>query len=251
MVLVIPERTIDAWTAAEVVAVDALARIWAPDQVAQSATEPWDFAVAPARSSEKVLVLENKALNSNPAQTRVPIDIDQLLVLVGLQLMFRWPAYVGLPTISIQEVRLIAPGFPLQRALLRHIPRPFGEWHHIFRPLDVALIPQVFRAIQRGQLSTEVPTGALVGGRPLRRFLRDVTCCTDGEIVQGSAREPLPRWILTTEFARRVRAIISQLPDGGSLERYLMAHSGEALEREVPDAQVGEPLLTEQWIVIA
>ena len=221
-------------------AVDPLARIWAPDQVAQSATEPWDFAIAPARTSEKVFVLENKALtNSNAAQTRVPVDIDQLLILVGLQVMLGWPAYVGLPTISIQEVRLLLPGFPLKRALLRHIPRPFGEWHHIFRPLEVALLPQVLRAIQRGQQTTEVPTGVLIADHPLRRFLRDVTCCTDGEFVSGVAREPLPPWILTTEFARRVRAIISRLPDGGSLERHLMAHSGEAIERGPSDAAVG------------
>lgn len=59
---IIPERTIDAWTASEVIAFDFRARVWAPTPRSQAAQEPWDFAITSSRPGEKLFVLENKGL---------------------------------------------------------------------------------------------------------------------------------------------------------------------------------------------
>ena len=251
MPMVIPERTIDAWTSSEATAFDAFARVWAPDQATQGRSEPWDFAIAPTRSSEKIFMLENKGLYSRSGYTFVRIDVRQLLILIWLHQAFGLPTFVGLPHLSASEALALADSPPLHRAMLRLFPRPFGDWHEVFSPIRLARIPRVEMAIRESRRSVAVSVDLLPRGRPLRQFLRDVANCREGWLMgeEGfNVRGAPPSWTTSATFGLQLQQIASR-GRWQDIEAHFAEHQRELTEPL--DARDRTSILGEVWVVVA
>lgn len=119
--MIIPERTIDVWTALEVNRTFPGSIIWAPTTNEQAASEPWDLDVR----TPKVLVFESKGLGDRG----VRISAAQIARLSALEMSFANLAqhpivFYGLPLGSGRPARSTSgkPGSLLRAKFQRDFP---------------------------------------------------------------------------------------------------------------------------------
>jgi hypothetical protein len=209
---VIPERTIDAWTAAEILQFDPFARVWAPTPRSQANSELWDYAVSAGRKDEKLFVLENKGLyqQGKAGVAFVGLDLVQLARLTSLSNTHHLPAYYGLPGVNEGELAPATSGV-LGRAEARLTPRRFGDWHLVGPAADLLAHPPVWSAVRRGQRSKRLRVSDFPAFEGMRRFLGRTVTCEHGWNLSDSPFRPPPRSALTSQASERAWVRIQAL----------------------------------------
>lgn len=194
----IPERTIDAWSAVEIQRVLPKVRMWCPSANRQRirpqpsgepGTDPWDFLVG----ARHVFALENKALYRTAAGLGVFIDRRQHWAMLRLEALHPELAWYSLPAPTAHNLSGLLPTSPIPSlptmSEVRHR-RGFGQWMRVVSPSEVG------RACTRQQLVIPQSPGGLppppkekvfMSIEPLRRrgqrlslFLEGVASCQVG-----------------------------------------------------------------------
>jgi hypothetical protein len=254
-VAVIPERTIDAWTSAEILSFDPFARVWAPTPRSQANREIWDYAVSAGRENEKLFVLENKGLfQDNPSSaTHVTIDLVQLARLATLAVANRLPAFYGLPAITDLDARSSPPEGVVGRATLRTSPRTFGEWHRVGPAEDLVVQPRVWAAFGRRRRSCRMHVSDFPPFDGFRRFLARTVTCDHGWNLSTKAYSPPPPSALTSAASedawRRVVSLAERTHRTDQARELLLALAAENPNQtvDVIDRRLGQLV----WSVVA
>lgn len=225
--MILPERTVDAWTAAYITGRRWRARLWAPTE--QDPSERYDLGVAlgqvgaiplpPERNPwpDKVFVLEHKGVDEDKAGPFVPVRVGQLFDHLaedrsrGGQLVYYLlpdPVWRGVQPAPYGTVPAVA-----QRRT--HGPRPypggpaawpgFQVWAWVVHVED--LLTLLCALLLRGAGNRFRPSarrgsqdwicrlrpgelGAIPNGLSLRDFLSGVRRCTHGRLVEPGLAEP-------------------------------------------------------------
>lgn len=199
-IVLVPERVIDAWAVASIVARSRRALIWAPAQTAQNQQQPWDLAIQGNGKARKLLIFENKGLFGRPVQRppfslRVPLDLPQYLFLALLEAVANLPIYYGMPSLGDADLpNPLPPEIFVARAGLRASPNPFDSWQRTPTPLALLFVPRVRVAIRKRQSVVSVPCDALTAFGNFGQLVRDTLKCRAGLLVpeEGPAGLSLP-----------------------------------------------------------
>jgi hypothetical protein len=198
----IPERTIDAWTAAEILSFDPFARLWAPNPRQQRNQEPWDFASSSGRL-EKLIVIENKGLYAKDGSgaTCVDLDLVQLARMAWLETAYNLPAFYGLPGLPANDVAAVAHLPFSNRATLRTSPYVFGSWHRMAGAFSLLIHSPVASAIAARHRSLELEVVDYPATIGIRRFLGLAVGCFFGSDLSQGAMQPPPNAALSGSSA--------------------------------------------------
>lgn len=231
---ILPERTIDAWFAARVLAGMPRALLWAPSPPAQSLTgpQPWDFATTPSESELKVFVVETKALLGNedsPYRPRIQLRVPQLCVLAAIASSSDIPIFYALPSLREESLPVpLYPELPPLRAALRISP-PFGNWLGMFSPFMLLGTPRVRDAVIKRRTTVTVNTPDLSSGMTLNSFLTQVRGCKIGKTYDTADSEgPMISYFPTDDEAlNNVGNALEDSTDISGLKERLRSYAGE------------------------
>ena len=168
---VIPEATVDIWTAAALAERDRQVRISAPTPAQQARLERWDLQVA---WRGKWFMLENKALRRD---SKIELPAEQLRVLVALE-RAGVPIYYGLPCMPRGRTGALV--------ALRFRP-DFETWQRILLPSEVDRVASGRRLVPSEEFRAANPQPS-----SLRQFLAGISKCT---LLTVTPARSTPSWM--------------------------------------------------------